>query len=112
MSIINMLKKFLQKTAGKSVKNVGLQMKTVPESNSMSKFTLEPVKMPMQQCVKYIVLVVKFLAGIFLDTILFLIVEHFVPELREEIPYLYDLVDFFASFLNSTCELVCKIFSV
>ena len=51
------------------------------------------------------------ISRIFLGAILFTVLEHFVPELREKIPSFYLFIDILMSWLESMSNFIWNIFS-
>lgn len=54
--------------------------------------------------------VAKIISRIFLGAILLVVLANFAPELREQIPSLYQIVDFLLICLEWILSLVCNIF--
>ncbi len=73
---------------------------SIPHSMTMGREIGTPVSKTLSRPIvnwrkvwRYIHLVIKLIARIFVGAIAFTVLAHFVPELREELPSLYRLVD-------------------
>lgn len=91
MNIINSIKSFFITTAGTPVAMAKIKsnmLATVPESEKAT------TKIDYKKIYKCTSLILKYICNFFKSAIIFVVLAHFVPELREQLPDFYQFIDF------------------
>lgn len=119
MKTNNSIKSFFRKTAGIPVTSIAAadfmpqDLKNAFEATALeskAKAKAERRQALLKNIVSVLLCITKQLSKIFMGAILFVVLAAIAPELREQLPSLYKLVDVMLAFLEEIANFVCQIF--
>lgn len=107
--MIMTIKKFFTTTAGTPVKSCTLTLNKFPENQNMATKQFSNVNI-WKKYFKLLFSAMKFASRVFTSAILFTALANFIPELREQMPSFYCIVDFLVVCFEWMCTQLINIF--